>query len=248
MILVFLFTLGLLIGSFLNVCVYRLPRGQSIIMPPSHCTQCGARLGWRDLIPVVSYLLFCGKCRYCEKKYSARYALGELLTGLLFVWCFMVAGDSLHLVKLLVLTAFLIVITFIDYDHQLILDKVLVCFAGAGVIINLIFADIGIGDMLIAALLGGGLLLLIAVVSRGGMGGGDIKFAAALGLWVGWKLTLLCLFLSFLLGGVGGMVVLLLRKKGRKDYIPFGPFIAAALFISALYGKDIIDWYISQMW
>lgn len=240
--------LGLLIGSFLNVCIYRLPLGQSVVLPPSHCMQCGTRLGWQDLIPVISYLVLRGRCRHCKSKYSARYTLVELLTGVLFVWCLTAAGISMFLIKALSLTAFMIVISFIDYDHQLILDKVLLLFSIAGVIINLILAEIGISDMLLAALLGGGLLLLIAVVSRGGMGGGDIKFAAALGLWVGWKLTLVCLFLAFVFGGIVGVLVLALHIKGRKDYIPFGPFIAAALFITILYGEDILDWYFYYMW
>lgn len=240
---IIVFLLGLIIGSFLNVCIYRLPSGQSVVMPPSHCMQCGARLGWQDLIPVVSYLFLRGRCRKCKTKYSARYAVVELLTGLLFVWCLMVMGLSVFLVKALVLTAFLIVITFIDYDHQLILDKVLVCFAAAGVIINFILYDISILDMLFGALAGGGLLLFIAVVSRGGMGGGDIKFASALGLWVGLKVTLLCLFISFILGGIGGGFFMFCGLKGRKDFIPFGPFIAIALFLSLLYGQEILVWY-----
>ncbi|MCE5287114.1 MAG: prepilin peptidase [Pelosinus sp.] len=247
MILLFIFIFGIVMGSFLNVCIYRLPLNMSIVWPPSHCMQCKQRLSWHDMIPILSYLWLKGKCRYCGASYAARYALVELLTGLLFVWCFITVGLSAELIKVFILTAFLIVITFIDYDHQLILDKVLVWFAIAGVIINLLLPDVGLLDMLLGALSGGGLLLLIAVISRGGMGGGDIKFAAALGLWVGWQLTLLCLFLAFLIGGVSGILVIILHIKGRKDYIPFGPFIAAGLFISILYGSDITSWYLAQV-
>ena len=258
--LIFIFLFGLLIGSFLNVCIYRLPKGESVVSPPSHCGACRTRLKAWDLVPVLSYVMLRGRCRYCGAVVSARYAVVELLTGLLFAWCLYVVGYSPEIEKAIALTAFLVVITFIDYDHQLILDKVLLWLAGTGVVINLLlnkhelwtawpkaFAagpPPGWLDMPIAALIGGGIMLLIAVVSRGGMGGGDIKFAAALGLWFGWKLTLLVLFLAFLAGGVGSVVLIVLRLKGRKDFIPFGPFIALAAFVGQLYGDSIIAWYL----
>jgi Type II secretory pathway, prepilin signal peptidase PulO and related peptidases len=187
-----------------------------------------------------------GRCRYCKSKVSLRYPIVEILTACLFILCFDIVGFSQELIKPLILTSFLIIITCIDYDHQLILDKVLIWLAGAGVVINLLFSSITISDMLIAGLIGGGIMLLIALISRGGMGGGDIKFVAALGLWLGIKLTLLTLFLSFVLGGLGGIIVLLLRIKKRKDLIPFGPFIALGAFISVLYGNKIIAWYVNS--
>jgi len=171
----------------------------------------------------------------------------ELLTASLFVWCLDVFGPSPELVKALILTAFFIVITFIDYDHQLILDKVLLWLAGVGVVINLWLGSVGILDMLIAGLLGGGLLLIIALVSGGGMGGGDIKFAGALGLCFGWQYLLLTLLLAFILGGVGGAVLLISKIKSRKDFIPFGPFIALGALFSLLYGNNIITWYVGNL-
>lgn len=247
MITYLLFIFGLLIGSFLNVCIYRLPQNMSIVTPPSHCTTCSTRLKPWDLIPVISYLFSRGHCRYCNATFSPRYALVELLTAILFVWCLQVFGPSIALIKALVLTSFFIVITFIDYDHQLILDKVLLCLSGAGVVINCWTGSVGILDMLIASLLGGGLLLLIALVSGGGMGGGDIKFAAALGLCFGWKYLLLTLFLSFILGGLGGGLLLAFKLKSRKDFIPFGPYIALAALCSLLYGNTIITWYVGKL-
>ncbi len=254
MLFFIIFLLGLAVGSFLNVCVYRLPAGESVVSPPSHCRACGVRLGPADLIPVLSYILRRGRCRSCGAPFSARYAVVELATGALFAWCFFVFGLGPSLIKALVLTSFLVVITLIDFDHQLIYDKVLVWLAGAGVAINLSFAyaplwgsavtlPVGLLDMLLGAFVGGGLLLAIAVATRGGMGGGDVKFAAALGLWFGWQHTLLALFLSFLAGGLGGGVLLLLRIRKRKDLIPFGPFIAAGAFVALLYGPDIVAWY-----
>ena len=247
MLIFLIFIFGLLIGSFLNVCIYRLPQNQSIVTPPSHCMTCSTCLKPWDLIPVISYLFSRGQCRYCNATFSPRYALVELLTAFLFVWCLEVFGLSLVLGKALILTSFFIVITFIDYDHQLILDKVLLCLSGAGVAINLWTGSVGILDMLIASLLGGGLLLFIALVSKGGMGGGDIKFAAALGLCFGLQSLLLTLLLSFVFGGIGGVLLLVCKIKSRKDFIPFGPYIALAALFSLLYGNNMITWYLGNL-
>lgn len=248
MIGVIVFVFGVLFGSFLNVCIYRIPAGLSVVYPPSRCGSCQKRLQPWDLIPVVSYLLLGGRCRYCQTPVSLRYPLVELLTGIIFVWCYTVLGLNILLPGALILSFFLILISFIDYDHQLILDKVLVWVAGAGLLVNLWTVQHSWLDMLGGSLLGGGLLLAIALASRGGMGGGDVKFAAALGIWLGVKLTLLSLFLSFFLGGVSGMFLLLFRLKKRKDAIPFGPYLAAGAFLTVLYGQNIIFWYIRLLW
>ena len=241
----FFVLLGLTIGSFINVCILRLPKGLSIVSPPSHCYSCNKRLGTLDLVPVLSYLFNCGRCRYCQNEYSVRYTLIELLTGGVFVWCFLVFGFYSVLIKALFFSSFLIVITFIDIDHQLILDKVLIWMAGAGVAINLWLGPPApdLWSMLLAAAVGGGVMLLIAVLTRGGMGGGDIKFMAVLGLWLGWPYILITMLLSFIIGGVVGLLLLVLKRKGRKDFIPFGPFIAIAAYITFLYGIDILMWY-----
>ncbi|MCC5464548.1 prepilin peptidase [Pelosinus baikalensis] len=240
--------LGLLIGSFLNVCIYRLPQNQSIIFPPSHCSTCGTHLKTWDLIPVISYLLLRGSCRYCKVTFSSRYLLVEIVTAILFVLCFQIHGLSFLFIKAIVFTAFLLIITFIDYDHQLILDKVLLWFSGTGIVINFWTNSLDFWDMLLASLLGSGLLLLIALVSRGGMGDGDIKFAAALGMWLSWKCLLLALLLSFVCGGIGGLLLVLFKLKSRKDFIPFGPFIALSAFAIMLYGSEIIIWYIEKLY
>lgn len=242
------FVFGVMIGSFLNVCIYRIPNGLSIVYPPSRCGSCQKRLKARDLVPVVSYLLLGGRCRYCHSAVSLRYPLVEVLTGAVFVWCYTVLGLSALLPGALILSFFLILIAFIDYDHQLILDKVLLWAVGAGLLVNLCTAQHSWLDMLGGSLLGGGLLLTVALVSRGGMGGGDVKFAAALGIWLGVQLTLLSLFLSFFLGGVSGIFLLLFRLKKRKDMIPFGPYLSAGALLTVLYGQDIIVWYFRLFW
>ncbi len=245
MLSLFVFLLGLVIGSFLTACIYRLPLNQSLVKPRSHCNICNQQLQLRDLIPVISFLLLRGRCRFCRELISSRYICVELLTGFLYIWCFAIFGISLLTIKSIILSTFLIGITFIDIDHQLILDKVLIGLAITGVITNLSITSVAAGDMAIAALTGGGIFLFIAIVTKGGMGGGDIKFVAALGLWLGLKLTLLTILLSFLVGGLGSGLLLLTRLKRRKDFIPFGPFIAASAFISMLYGEQLISWYVA---
>lgn len=253
--LLIVFLLGLAVGSFLNLCIYRLPADEPLVGQAAHCRACGARLGWTDLIPVVSYFLLHGRCRSCGAPFTARYALVELATGVLFAWCYAVFGPGAVLVKAIVLTSFLVVVTVIDCDHRLILDRVVVALAAAGIAVNLVlYINIGPGPfaaqfvsppgMLGGGLLGGVLMLIIALLPGSGMGGGDIKFAAALGLWFGWKLTVLMLLLSFVFGGVGAALLLLFRRKGKKDYMPYGPYIAAGAFVTLLYGPDIVAWYL----
>lgn len=245
--IVLVFLLGLFIGSFLNVCIYRLPQNKSIVTPSSHCMTCNTPLKPWDLIPIISYLLSRGRCRYCNANFSPRYALVELLTALLFVWCFQVFGSSPELIKSMIFTSLFLVITFIDYDHQLILDKVLLCLSFAGVVINLWIGSVTLLNMLSSSLFGGGLLLMIALVSGGGMGDGDIKFIAALGLCFGWKYLLVTLFLSFVFGGIGGILLLVTKIKSRKDLIPFGPFIALSALFTLFYGNNMIIWYVFKM-
>ncbi len=240
---IFIFILGLLIGSFLNVCIWRLPREESIIRPGSHCPACSTALGARDLVPVLSWIFLRGKCRYCAEKISARYPLVELLTGGLFLWCALHYGLTPAMGAALVFSTFMVAITFIDLDHQIILDGMLILLAILGLGLQWWTGAVGMVSMLIGAGVGGGLLLALAILSGGGMGGGDVKFAAALGFWLGWPGTLLGLFLGFVLGGLISGFLLVFRLRGRKDFIPFGPFIAIGAWITLLYGKKILDWY-----
>ena len=242
----FLFLLGLLVGSFLNVCIYRLPLGESVVCPPSNCPRCGAWLRPWDLIPVLSWLALKGRCRYCATPVSPRYAVVELLTGMFSLWAFWFFGWSTALIKALFLVSFLLVITFIDLEHQLILDKVLLWMiaAGAAFVVYAGPATVDLLWLLLAVGAGGGALLLVAVLSRGGMGGGDIKLMAVLGLWLGWPETGLALFLSFVLGKTAGLLLLASGRKQRQDPIPFAPYIAAAAWLAFLYGKGWISWYL----
>ena len=239
----FIFIFGLLIGSFLNVCIWRLPREESIIRPGSHCPACSTLLGARDLVPVLSWIFLRGKCRFCNEAVSARYPLVEILTGVLFLWCFHQYGLTPEFGAAMVFSAFMVAITFIDLDHQIILDGMLALLAVSGLVLQWWTGALGVVSMLIGALVGGGLLLLLAILSGGGMGGGDVKFAAALGFWLGWPGTLLGLFIGFVLGGFISGLLLVTRLRGRKDFIPFGPFIAIGAWIALLHGKAILNWY-----
>lgn len=239
-----IFFFGLLIGSFLNVCIWRLPREESVVRPPSHCLSCGKQIGALDLIPVFSWLFLRGRCRYCGEQVSVRYPLVELLTGGMFLWSYLHFGFTWMSVASMVFAAFLILISFIDLDHQIILDGSLLLLGPAGLVLMGIFSPLEVWSMFAGGLAGFVLLLVLAVVSGGGMGGGDVKFAAALGFWLGWPMTLLGLFFGFIIGGVFSGVLLILKLRGRKDFIPFGPFIAIGAWIVFLYGNDILRWYL----
>lgn len=240
---------GLLMGSFFNVCIYRVPRDQSIVKPASRCTSCGTRLAWRDLMPVISWISLGGKCRYCKSPISYRYTLVELLTGLIFVVLYLKFGISGSFLTYAILCSILIIATLIDLDFQIIPDGLVL----TGAIFALLLIPAGLSvhwkDALLGMLAGGGTFLLIALLSswilkKEGMGGGDIKLMGMIGLFIGWKLTALSILLSIYAGGIIGGLLMLLRKKKRGDAIPYGPFIAAGTVIAILYGNDLIQWYI----
>ncbi|RKD34591.1 prepilin peptidase [Thermohalobacter berrensis] len=235
---------SLLIGSFLNVCIYRIPRGKSISYPPSHCPKCDTRLKPLDLIPVISYIFYRGKCRYCGEKISLQYPLIEILTAIIYILLFLKYGLTITFIKYATLSSLLLVISVIDYQHKIIPDKLNIFGLITGFIfISLYNFKIGLINGTIGLLIGGGLFLLIAVLTKGAMGGGDIKLMAVIGLWMGWKYIILISLLSFVFGAIISLLLLLFKIKDRKDYIPFGPFIALATFVTILYGSEIIQYY-----
>ena len=236
------FVIGLVVGSFLNVCIYRLPEGRSIVSPPSSCGSCGHRLGVLDMIPVLSYIFLGGKCRYCGMPYSPRYALVELLTGCLFALCGFYYLPGIPLALVFVFVASLVVLTFVDFDHQIILDEVLLLMLGCGAA-YVFFTTGDYWDALYGMGFAGGLMLLIFVLSRGGMGAGDVKLCFVLGLWLGLKASVVCLMLAFVTGGVIGVLLLATGIKKRRDPIPFGPFLCIGAYISLLFSPYIIYYY-----
>lgn len=243
---IFVGIFGLIIGSFLNVCIYRIPRGESISFPPSHCTSCNSRLKWYDLVPVFSFLFLKGRCRFCGEMISPRYPIIELANGLLYVSVYAAYGVSPDFIKFALLCSLLIVIGMIDLDTTDVYLKTTL----PGIIIGALwiaFSYFTNGEFLtyiMGGVLAGGFIALIILLTHG-MGWGDFEICLMLGLFLGLRLSALMLFLSFLIGGMAGLILIISGKKSRKDYIPFGPSIAAAGIITLLIGNDIINWYLS---
>ena len=242
---------GLLIGSFLNVCIYRIPLGKSIVFPGSHCPHCNTSLKALDLMPVLSYFSTLGKCRYCKKKVSFRYPFFELIAAFIFLLIYERFGWTYDFYIYGFLACLLIVITGIDYDHQIIPDGLVLLGSGVA-ILNLLYRYFTFKDFTQfldnfgGAFVGGGLFLLIAIVSNGGMGGGDIKLMGMLGLWLGIRSILLTVFLSFIIGAVVSVIFLASKLKTRKEAIPFGPFIAIAALITICFQRELLIWYLQR--
>lgn len=241
-----IFLFGLTLGSFLNVVICRLPLGQSVLLPPSHCPQCKNRLNWVNLVPLVSYVVQGGKCCNCGKVISLQYPIVEMATGLIYVGLYIVFGLKIKLGVALLFASVLIPLVVIDLQQQIIPDQLNSTGAIAG-LLAIVVSDITFINALIGAFIGGGLMLLIAIISRGGMGGGDIKMMAWVGFFLGWKLTLLALFLSFLIGGLGSLLLILFGIKKRKDFIPFGPFLAIGGGMAYVFGTEILAWYFAGL-
>lgn len=245
-----IFIFGLLIGSFLNVCIYRIPRNESISYPPSHCTSCGSRIKWYDLVPVISYIFLKGRCRNCKEKISIRYPVIELTGGIIFLMLYIKYGLSFELVKFAVMASILIVIALIDFDTEDVYLKTTL----TGIISGLIFAISGnylnvTGNFLnyiYGGAVSGGLIAIIILLTHG-MGWGDVEICTMCGLFLGFKMSLVMLFFAFVIGGVTGVFLILMHIKKRRDYIPFGPFIALSAVFTALYGGNILLWYMSLL-
>ena len=251
LIQLYVFIVGIIFGSFFNVCIYRIPENKSISNPPSTCPTCNTRLKPIDLIPILSYLMSGRKCRYCKKEISPRYATVEFLTGILFLLVYNVHSISLETVYYLILVSLLVIITFIDIDHYIIPDGIIVFGLLVALIFNILQIGIPIKDSIIGAVVcGGGMLLLIylieLIVKKEVMGGGDIKLFAMTGLFLGIKGGLLTIILSVYVGAIYGVGTILYSKIKNKEYnsmIPYGPFISIGALITLLYGNDILTWY-----
>lgn len=236
------FLYGIVFGSFLNVCIYRIPNNESIVNPPSHCGSCGNKLVWKDLIPLLSYIFLKGKCRYCGEKISFRYPGVELLTGLLLVGIYFRYGLTFDFFKYCVLTLFLIVIALIDYDTTDVYSSVIYTGIFIGVMF-LIFEKFmysgSIGDYVMGAAVGiviiGGIYLI-----TGGFGAGDIEIAVLCGVFLGWKMEIYFILGSFIIGGVIATIIILMKKKSKKDYMPLGPSLAMGAYVVLIMGENLI--------
>jgi leader peptidase (prepilin peptidase)/N-methyltransferase len=245
---------GAVIGSFLNVCTDRLPARQSLVRPPSHCPSCQRRLTLLELIPIISYLALRGRCRTCKANIPWRVLLVEALTAVLFAWLWAGLGAGWPLVVASFYTSLLLVIFFIDLEHRLVLNRVTYPAMGLALALAMIRSLPGDPLMLaslvpgiLSAILGGALgfaiIFVPAWITKGGIGGGDVKLGALMGLFLGFPAVFAGLFLGFVGGGLGALILLLTRVRGRRDAVPYAPFLAAGAWIALLYGNQIVAWY-----
>ncbi len=247
--------LGLLIGSFLNVVIWRVPRGESIVSPPSACPECGHEIRWYDNIPVISWLVLRGKCRDCGAPISGRYPLVELGTGLLFGYMAWIFGYSWELPAFLYLAAISVALGLIDLDVKRLPNLiVLPSYLVAGALLLLPAFVTPAWDSYLNAWLGAvalfGFYFLLAFIYPAGMGFGDVKLAGVLGLylgWLGWGSLIVGGFLGFLLGALVGVAMMIGRRAGRKTMIPFGPFMLVGALIAIGAGDAVTDWYVGLL-
>lgn len=246
----FALVFGLVVGSFLNVCICRMPNNESIVSPPSHCPHCSYQIRWYDNIPLLSYLILRGKCRGCGAHISLQYPLVELINGVLALFLFLRFGPTLAFAALFLLCSALVVITFIDIEHQIIPDEISLSGIVIGFVLSFFLKGHTWLNSLLGILLGGGSLLLVAYIyqrltGKDGMGGGDIKLLAMMGAFLGWKAIPFIIFASSLIGSVVGVSIMLLQKKDSKLAIPFGPYLAFGAVLYIFYGKPLIHWYLN---
>lgn len=270
------FLFGLAVGSFLNVCIYRLPRGESLILPRSRCPTCGNPIKAWDNIPLLSFLLLRGRCRACGARISWRYPAVELLTGLLFLLAVARFGLGPSTPFLLLFLSALVVVTFIDLEHQIIPHVITLPAIPLGLLMSLLFRSPPFLEAVVGTLAGAGFLYLVAVygevlLRKESMGGGDVNLVAAIGAFLGWKKMLLAIFLGAVFGAIGGGVLLALgiqfvpgEPEGQGDEeafsskeegvppssgyrIPFGPFLALGAVVSLFFGEGLIRWYVNLL-
>jgi leader peptidase (prepilin peptidase) / N-methyltransferase len=249
---ILVFILGLVFGSFANVVIYRLPKGKSIVRPGSRCPFCGKDILWYDNIPLISYILLRGKCRFCKKHISARYFLIELITGLLFLLVYLKFGPGINLFIYTLFAFSMLIMGFIDIDTYLISDVIVL----PGIVLGLAFSTVfpqmhyelsragSVLYSLTGGLLGGGLLILLGMVGKllfrkEAMGGGDVKLLAMVGVFLGWKSVFMTIFFASLLGTVVSLTLIALKKKTMEDYVPFGPYLGLGAVISMFWKGEI---------
>jgi len=258
----FIFVLGAMIGSFLNVCIWRMPREESIVRPGSHCPGCNHPIAWYDNIPFISFMLLAGKCRHCKTKISIRYFLIELLTAALFVLFLYYFGLSPKFFIYIALVSALVAATFIDFEHQIIPDEISLGGLIVGLLISIAYPYLhesppvfvswplwrqvcySTGQSLFGIIAGGGSIYLIGlagnmVFKKESMGGGDIKLMAMIGAIIGWKLVLLTFFIAPIFGSIVGIII---KIKTKAEIIPYGPYLSLAAIISIIWGKHILNY------
>lgn len=245
-----IFILGTIFGSFMNVCIYRMPKNESIIKPRSKCMSCGKKIAWFDNIPILSYILLLGKCRKCKSKFSPRYMVVELISGIVYVLLYLHFGLSVKFLAMCYLASSLIVVSFIDLDTYEIPDSITLSGIALGLIISVISPSVmgktirleaGL-DSLFGILVGGGIIFILGVLGefvfkKEAMGGGDVKLLAMIGAFIGWKLAIFTFFLAPFFGAFAGIFM---KLKYGKEVIPYGPYLSIAAIVAIFWGEEII--------
>ncbi len=239
---------GALVGSFLNVCIYRLPRRESVVWPGSHCPACHQAIAWYDNIPLVSYLVLKGRCRHCAIRIPIRYPIIEAVNAVGYVALLAAFGPGWATVSYAWLYSSLLVVAATDLSHKIIPNTVTFPGIAVGVLSATTVLPLGLIESLIGLLVGGGILWVLAWASpylfgKEGMGGGDIKLLAMIGAFLGWKPALLTIMMGSFLGSLVGIGLIGAGVIKRGDYIPFGPFLVSGALVALFFGQSILDWY-----
>lgn len=235
---------GLIIGSFLNVVIARVPARKSLWKPGSSCPGCDAAIAWHDNVPLLSFAALRGRCRRCGITIPWRYPIVEATTAALFALAYWKFGPTPEFVSAALLVSMLVAITGIDLQHQIIPDVISLPGVVAGFLANLATGRVPWMESAIGIIVGGGTFLVIILASGGGMGGGDMKLGAMLGAFLGWKVVLLTIFIAVVLGGALAVALIASGLRGRKDPIPFGPFLATGGAVSLFWGERVVRWYL----
>ena len=243
-----IFVVGAILGSFLNVCIYRIPRKISLLKPRSHCPNCKKLIPVYYNIPIISWLVLRGKCSNCKSKISFRYPLVEVLSGLFTLLTFLHFGFTGRFLTYMIFIYFLIVISFIDIDTNLILNKLVAFMLGFGIVLNLIFKIISWEDAGLGIIAGGAFMILVSLIGKlilrkESLGMGDVKLAAAAGFFLGWKMILFASFFGFFLSFLLLIVLMAFGKLHFGQYVPLGPFLSLALITFVYWGDTIVEWY-----
>ena len=247
---IFIFVLGSVVGSFLNVCIYRMPCNKSVVFPASYCPTCMKPIHWYDNIPLLSFLILKGRCRFCKTKISWQYPVVELLTALTFSFFFNHFGLTLRLPVYLIFACGLIAATFIDIEHRIIPDEISVSGIAAGLLFSLFFPSLqntnshwwSLLRSFIGAMVGGGVIFIMGLIGdwifkKESIGGGDVKLLAAIGAFVGWQKVLLAFFIAPVFGAIVGIII---KIKTKESIIPYGPFLSLAGLISLFWYAQVM--------
>ena len=247
MTLIFSALLGAVVGSFLNLCIDRLPRRQSLVLPPSHCDSCDTKLGWQELLPVISFLALRGRCRTCGASISGRTPVVELLTAAMFGTLGHHFGISLEAAIFAFYAAVFLLIFFVDLEHGIIPDRIVYPAAVAAILFSFVLPEVALVSAIVGGLIGLGVLLAIFLVARGSVGGGDVKLAGLIGVTAGFPLVVPALLLAGLAGALVGAILLGLKRKGLRDTVPFGSCLVVGAAFGLFLGARTIDGWVQLL-